>query len=107
IPLLVQFSDFSTNSPTAWSWNFGDGSTSTLQNPAHTYAKVGNFTVSLIATNAGGSSPKVSMTNYITTILPAVPVANFTGAPTSGAAPLVVQFTDQSINGPTAWSWSF
>ncbi len=36
-----------------------------------------------------------------------VPVANFTGTPTSGTAPLAVTFTDSSTNGPTAWSWTF
>ena len=54
-PMDVQFTDHSTNSPTSWSWNFGDGATSTEQNPAHTYTKPGVYTVSLTATNAGGS----------------------------------------------------
>jgi PKD repeat protein len=36
-PLAVQFTDTSTNNPTAWTWNFGDGSTSSSQNPSHIY----------------------------------------------------------------------
>jgi CSLREA domain-containing protein len=52
----VDFTDTSTGSPAAWSWNFGDGDTSAEQNPSHSYASTGDFTVSLTATNAGGSS---------------------------------------------------
>jgi hypothetical protein len=52
----VQFSDGSTGSPTSWSWAFGDGGTSSLQNPAYTYAASGSFMVTLTARNAGGSS---------------------------------------------------
>jgi probable HAF family extracellular repeat protein len=56
-PLTVNFTDQSTNSPTAWNWNFGDGSiNSILQNPAHTYSTVGNYTVTLTASSAAGSS---------------------------------------------------
>jgi PKD repeat protein len=54
-PLLVNFSDTSTGTPTSWAWSFGDGATSTLQNPQHSYALAGNYTVSLTATNAGGN----------------------------------------------------
>jgi PKD repeat protein len=51
----IQFTDLSTNSPVSWLWNFGDGNTSTLQNPSHTYSLDGNYTVSLQATNTIGS----------------------------------------------------
>lgn len=51
----VMFSDQSAGSPTGWSWDFGDGGTSDAQNPAHVFANSGDFTVSLTASNAGGS----------------------------------------------------
>lgn len=54
-PLFVTFTDTSSNSPTSWAWTFGDGSTSTLQNPTHTYLEPGIMDVSLIATNRFGS----------------------------------------------------
>jgi len=104
-PLAVSFTDTSTNSPTSWSWVFGDGSTSTAHNPSHTYNSTGSYTVTLTATNASGSDGETKA-NYINAN-PAAPVANFTGTPTTGAAPLTVNFTDTSTNGPTSWSWSF
>jgi len=52
----VVFTDTSTNDPTAWAWDFGDGSTSEEQNPTHSYAADGTYTVSLTATNAVGSN---------------------------------------------------
>ena len=64
-PLKVQFTDKSTNTPTSWKWNFGDGTTSTTHNPLHTYIKKGKLTVTLTATNTAGSSAK-TMSNYIT-----------------------------------------
>jgi PKD repeat protein len=54
--LTVIFSDSSTNTPTSWLWNFGDGATSNAQNPVHTYAAANTYVVSLTVTNAGGSS---------------------------------------------------
>jgi uncharacterized protein (TIGR02145 family) len=54
-PLTVNFTDESINSPTSWQWDFGDGNTSTQQNPEHTYQNVGNYTVSLIVSNEYGS----------------------------------------------------
>ncbi|MGB7992613.1 PKD domain-containing protein [Methanoregula sp.] len=103
-PLAVQFTDSSTNTPTSWLWNFGDGNTSTSQNPAHTYTSPDNYTVYLTATNAGGSG--VSASQIITVIQPK-PVASFTENTTSGTAPLTVQFTDTSTNTPTQWNWTF
>ena len=61
---VVQFTDLSQNGPTSWRWDFGDGTTSALQNPSHTYATAGTFTVALSATNAVGSSTK-TRTSYI------------------------------------------
>ncbi|MEX1309671.1 MAG: PKD domain-containing protein [Candidatus Sulfomarinibacteraceae bacterium] len=53
----VQFTDASTGgAPASWMWDFGDGATSTEQNPMHTFASGGTFTVSLAVENAGGAS---------------------------------------------------
>lgn len=54
--LNVQFTDMSRNRPTSWTWNFGDGGTSDLKNPAHTYAKAGKYTVKLTVYNNGGEN---------------------------------------------------
>jgi PKD repeat protein len=106
-PLTVTFTDASTNSPTAWVWTFGDGTTSTAQNPSHIYSTAGTYTVSLKATNAVGSNT-LTRTDYITvTAAPVIPVADFDGTPTSGMASLAVTFTDKSSNDPTMWAWTF
>jgi len=97
--LQVQFTDATTNTPTAWIWDFGDGNTSTQQNPTHTYAVPGSYLVCLTATNACGTD---SACSSLTVSCPA-PVSDFTQVNTN----LVVQFTDQSTNGPTAWAWDF
>ncbi|MBT3209768.1 MAG: PKD domain-containing protein [Bacteroidetes bacterium] len=51
VPHSVQFNDLSTGSPATWLWDFGDGNSSTSQNPVHEYQTVGFYTVSLIVTN--------------------------------------------------------
>jgi len=107
-PLTVQFTDASTGAPTSWSWTFGDGGASSAQNPSHTYNSAGTYTVALTASNAFGSDVNTK-TGYITVTDPVgnPPVANFTGTPTSGTAPLAVLFSDASTNSPTSWSWNF
>lgn len=108
-PLNVSFTDQSTNSPTSYSWTFGDGGTSTAQNPSYIYTAAGSYTVALTATNADGSDSETKV-GYITVTVPVVPqppVAAFTGTPTSGTFPLNVNFTDESTEGPTSWSWNF
>lgn len=52
----VTFTDHSTRTPTAWLWDFGDGTGSTLQNPVHSYTSTGVFNVTLTVTNACGST---------------------------------------------------
>lgn len=64
-PLNVNFVDASLGTPTGWSWDFGDGSTSTAQNPAHVYTTPGTYTVSLTVTK-GASSSTESRTDFIT-----------------------------------------
>mgnify|MGYP002407277162 FL=1 len=105
-PLKVTFTDKSANSPTSWKWSFGDGKTSTSKSPAYTYSKAGKYTVSLTVKNAAGSSTK-TIKNYIVVNTLKAPVASFSAKPTSGKAPLNVQFTDKSSNIPTSWKWSF
>ncbi|WP_301663402.1 PKD domain-containing protein [Methanoculleus frigidifontis] len=56
VPLAVRFSDTSAGTPTGWLWNFGDGATSAVRNPEHTYTREGNFTVTLTASNEFGQA---------------------------------------------------
>lgn len=68
-PLTVAFTDQSGGDVTSWSWNFGDGGTSTAQNPGHTYAAAGNYTVSLTATGPAGQDTETK-TDFITVSQP-------------------------------------
>jgi PKD repeat protein len=62
MPLTVVFTDTSTGNPTRWIWNFGDGTSSNLQNPTHIYRSAGSYTVTA-SNNAGISTNR--KTNYI------------------------------------------
>ncbi len=104
-PLTVQFMDASTRNVTQWSWDFGDGQTSSDENPIHTYQSAGDYTVSLTATNDQGNDIRTKY-DYIT-VYPPQPIANFSVNTTSGTEPLIVQFTDTSLNSPLNWNWSF
>jgi PGF-pre-PGF domain-containing protein len=105
VPLTVRFNDTSTGSPTSWLWSFGDGATDTAEHPVHTYTAPGVYTVGLNATNAVGTGT-TEQTDYLT-VVAALPSANFTANPTSGRAPLTVQFNDTSTGDPTSWLWDF
>jgi PKD repeat protein len=76
-PLEVTFTDTSTESPTSWFWDFGDGNTSTSQNPVHEYNIFGTVTVTLTATNADGSDTEIKE-NYITILNPNPPIPGST-----------------------------
>jgi len=116
VPLSVQFTDQSTHSPTSWLWDFGDGTpTSALQNPSHTYANVGIYTVSLTASNAYGSDVEIKA-DYITATQP--PVSNIhvasisvTRTPVSGrqwrgnATVLVVDETGAPVSGARVYGF--
>ena len=68
----VNFMDLSSNGPTDWLWDFGDGNGSTNQNPNHVYTAPGLYTVELTATNAIGAA-STTKTNYIFIDMPAAP----------------------------------
>ena len=113
-PLTVVFTDASTQGSaaiTSWLWSFGDGGTSPDQNPSHTYAAGGPYTVSLQVTDANGLTNTQTKPDFITVDAQVVPpTADFSGAPTSGLEPLTVVFTDASTQGSaviTSWLWSF
>lgn len=103
-PLVVHFTDLSTNNATLWAWDFGDLSFSEEQNPTHTYSSDGSYSVTLIASNDAGGDDETK-TNYITVGAP--PTADFEADTISGPAPLSVFFTDLSTHVPTSWEWDF
>jgi PKD repeat protein len=107
-PLVVQFTDQSTGTITAYAWDFTNDGTvdSTAKNASFTYTSAGLYTVNRTVTGPGGSGSEVK-TNYITVTAPGKPVAAFIGTPTSGYAPLTVQFTDQSSGNITSYAWDF
>ncbi|HRP60558.1 MAG TPA: PKD domain-containing protein, partial [Vicingus sp.] len=69
---VVKFTDLSINGASSWSWNFGDGNTSTDQNPNHTYSQPGTYTVQLTASNIIGSDSQTK-TNFIYVNMPEAP----------------------------------
>ena len=106
-PFTVQFTDTSTGVPTAWYWDFGDGSTSARQNPSYTYRQPGTYTVTLTVKNRGGSSAFTSVTPVTILARVIVPDPDFTTNTSSGRSPLAVQFTDTSAGTPISWAWDF
>jgi uncharacterized protein (TIGR02145 family) len=105
IPLTVNFTDQSTNNPTSWQWHFGDGNSSTTKNPEHTYYNAGSYTVQLWVSNSFGGDHEIK-TGYIQ-VTGSAAIAEFSAYPTSGSAPLTVNFTDQSSSNTISWFWSF
>lgn len=83
--LEVTFTDTSTGSPHTWLWDFGDGNTSNLKNPVHTYASAGSYNVTLTVTNGDGSDGY----SEIIGVAGAVPNASNDTVPTINAQPQV------------------
>jgi PKD repeat protein len=105
---VFSFIDQSTGSLTSWLWQFGDGFTSSQQNPTHTYASAGTYTIVLTVTGGGTNST----TNRVVSVAAPVPVAPpaaaaFAFGPLSPKVGETVSFTDQSDGSPTQWFWWF
>jgi len=90
VPFDVQFTDLTVGA-SSWLWDFGDGTTSTLQNPSHQYTTTGNFTVSLTVTTA------ISCTNTIvkTDFIKIQPISVFVSNPPGGCIPFI--YTPASV----------
>jgi Zn-dependent metalloprotease len=80
---IVDFTDATINNPDSWSWDFGDGSFSSLQNPSHTYSSAGSFDVTLIACNAYGCD----------TILDTILINNINGPVSASCTPGTINYT--------------
>ncbi|WP_052432461.1 PKD domain-containing protein [Streptacidiphilus carbonis] len=109
-PLTEAFTGSATGgtAPYTYGWNFGDGSTSTAQNPSHTYSTAGTYTATLTVTDS--ASPAHTATSQVTTTVNAVGsplAATATATPTSGQVPLGVAFTGTGTGGTPAYSYSW
>ena len=89
-PLIVTFTDLSSGGPTGWAWTFGDGGTSTLRNPAHTYSSAGTYTVTLDVTGPGGPASQTK-TGYIVVGAEQCVVPNVSDGPTKVPATNTLQ----------------
>lgn len=84
-----------------WTWNFGDGNNSDVQNPTHNYAGPGTYNVSLIANNTlGCKDTTLKQINILET-----PQANFTSTIACDGSP--ISFTFNGLGTPTSYSWKF
>ncbi len=80
-PLTVQFTNWSSGWITGFSWNFGDGGTSTLPSPSHVYTQPGTYTVSLTITAQGGGTDVETKVGYVVVSGPLKPTLTFTATP--------------------------
>lgn len=104
-PVVVQFTDLSTNSPTSWYWDLGNGGSSTLQNPSASYITPGTYRIILTATNVHGSTNDTDYINVYT-----LPTVAFTSDTVSQCGSKTVSFTNQTVpgaGGSTTYLWDF
>ncbi|MEL6851747.1 MAG: PKD domain-containing protein [Bacteroidota bacterium] len=109
-PVGVQFVDLSVpdTTLTSWVWDFGDGGTSSAQNPNYSYSTSGTYSIQLTITNVNGCTDTVSQSNLIRVLDP--PVSSFTMSDSVNCAPLAINFTETSQAGESplvSWRWDF
>jgi gliding motility-associated-like protein len=99
---VTNFTDLTSGTPIAWTWDFGDASpTSAIQNATHTYAAAGTFTVTLIS--FGGSGCSDTITNSIT--VNPIPTANFSSSDVCTNDSMF--FSSTSLGTPDTFVWNF
>ena len=102
IPFTTSFIDLST-AAVSWQWDFGDGGTSNLQNPTHTYQNNGSYDVQLIIDYASGCTDTLLFVNRFSF---SSPTADFSSPTTAICSPATVDFINQSTNA-TIYQWNF
>ncbi|MFN0214799.1 MAG: PKD domain-containing protein [Saprospiraceae bacterium] len=100
----VSFTNYSSGA-TSYLWTFGDGNSSTVANPVHNYTDHDSIYVYQVIMRATNDCGTVNDTQYVTIIT--APKANFTAAPTTGCAPLTVQYNNGSTPNAASFFWSF
>lgn len=103
--LTVQFIDNSSIGTDNWLWDFGDGTTSTLQNPTHVYTAAGIYNV-LLETSTNGNCPTDKMIFGAIEVFDKPNISFNSSSTFSCDTPFLVDFMDQTI-GATSWSWDF
>ena len=103
---LVQFANLSAGEVNSFAWDFGDGSTSTEENPSYTYAAVGTYSVALSVTGPTGTDTETK-SDYIQIISPDVVIAGFTVSDTFGVAPKTISFSNTSVGTISGYEWHF
>jgi PKD repeat protein len=96
------FTDLSAGDPTSWEWDFGDGTSSTEQNPTHTYICAGYFDISLTVTNADGCTD-----TYYDYVYVENGSSNLNALFTYFSQGTSTGFLDVSTGNPTSWEWDF
>lgn len=112
-PLTVYFTspamDSFGNTVTNWLWTFGDGTTSTAQNPVHIYTNSATYNPSLMAYSTFGSTPLI--VSGVSSVTVSLPTLVASASPQSGVSPLTVEFSTPSVDSDgftvTNWSWNF
>jgi gliding motility-associated-like protein len=100
--LQVNFTDNSAPCPDGWLWDFGDGNTSTSQNPTHTYASAGTYNVSFTASSSAGITSGCGTHNDVFNLV--VDVSDATVTP---AGPFLTTDSPQNLNSAQAGgTWS-
>ncbi|MCB0642584.1 MAG: PKD domain-containing protein, partial [Phaeodactylibacter sp.] len=98
----VTFTNASTANVDTYSWDFGDGTSSTQASPTHTYNADGAYIVTLTVTNECGTDDQIQVVIVVNP-----PTAGFSSSSTNGCAPFAVQFVDESSENTTGWVWTF
>ncbi|MES2591172.1 MAG: choice-of-anchor L domain-containing protein [Bacteroidota bacterium] len=111
VPGIMMFTDSSlagnpNDSISSWTWNFGDGTTSNIQNPVHTYNLPGNYAVTLTVTTDGGCTNNSSLTPLTITAYP-YPAAVFSANANQLELPNDILILNNQSSGGISYNWSF